>query len=129
MSGEWAQQESQRLLASAGSVGSVKLCMEKYTTGEENDLVQLNNRIIEADPNAVTVLLLVKDSARIFVGAGRKAIEHGIHAGNLARKLAAIVGGGGGGKDYFGQGGGTKLTAAGQVIGASTQIIKDMLTE
>jgi alanyl-tRNA synthetase len=94
LSGEWAQKESQRLLASARPVGPVKLFVAKYTSGEENDLVQLNNRIIEADPTAVTVLLLVKDSARVFVGAGRKAIELGVHAGNLARKLAAIVGGG-----------------------------------
>jgi len=129
ISGEWAQKESERLLASAKAVGSVKLFAAQYTSGEENDLVQLNNRIIEADPSAVTVLLLAKGSARIFVGAGRKAIERGVHAGNLARKLAAIVGGGGGGKDYFGQGGGTKLAAADDVIGRSEQEVKAMLTK
>jgi alanyl-tRNA synthetase len=129
IAGEWAQKESERLLASTTPVGPIKLFAAKYTTGEESDLVQLNNRIIETDPNAVTVLLLVKDSARVFVGAGRKAIEHGVHAGNLARKLAAIVGGGGGGKDYFGQGGGTKLIAADEVIRTSTQTVKEMLTK
>jgi alanyl-tRNA synthetase len=129
ISGEWAQKESERLLASGRPVGTVKLFLAKYTTGQENDLVQLNNRIIEADPSAVTVLVLVKDSARVFVGAGRKAIEHGVHAGNLARKLAALVGGGGGGKDYFGQGGGTNLSAADEVIKRSQHIVKEMLTK
>ena len=129
ISGEWAQKESQRLLASARPVGSVNLFVAKYTSGEENDLMQLNNRIIEADPSAVTVLLLVKDSARIFVGAGRKSIELGVHAGNLARKLAAIVGGGGGGKDYFGQGGGTKLAAGDEVIRRAEQAVKEMFTK
>jgi alanyl-tRNA synthetase len=129
ISGEWARKESLRLLASPRHVGSVNLYAEKYTTGEENELVQLNNRIIETDPHAVTVLLLVKNSARVFVGAGRKAIELDVHAGNLARKLAAIVGGGGGGKDYFGQGGGTKLAAADDVINRSEQAVKEMLTK
>jgi len=129
ISGEWSQKESQRLLASAKPIGPVKLFAEKYTTGEENDLVQLNNHIIETDPNAVTVLLLVKDSARVFVGAGRKAIEYGVHAGNLARKLAAMVGGGGGGKDYFGQGGGTKLSGADEAMRASGEMVKEMLTK
>jgi alanyl-tRNA synthetase len=129
ISGEWAQKESERLLTLAKSVGSVKLFAAKYTTAEENELVQLNNRIIESNPSAVTVLLLAKGSARVFVGAGRKAIEDGVHAGNLARKLAAIVGGGGGGKDYFGQGGGTKLAAADEVIGRSEQAVKEMLTK
>jgi alanyl-tRNA synthetase len=127
ISGEWAQNESQRLAASASTVGPLKLFVAKYTTAEENDLVSLNNRIVENNPNAVTVLLLVKESARVFVGAGRKAIEQGIHAGNLARTLASIVGGGGGGKDYFGQGGGTKLGAADDVIKRSEQTVKGML--
>ena len=129
ISGEWSKKESQRLLASASPIGPVKLFAEKYTTGEENELVQLNNHIIETEPNAVTVLLLVKSSARVLVGAGRGAIEHGIHAGNLARKLATIVGGGGGGRDYFGQGGGTKLSAADEVIKTSPQLVKEMLSK
>jgi alanyl-tRNA synthetase len=127
ISGEWAQNESQRLAASASAVGPLKLFVAKYTTAEENDLVLLNNRIMDNDPNAVTVLLLVKDSARVFVGAGKKAVEQGVHAGNLARTLASIVGGGGGGKDYFGQGGGTKLSAADDVIKRSEQAVKAML--
>jgi alanyl-tRNA synthetase len=129
ISGEWAQKESERLLASAKSVGPIKLFVAKYTTGEENDLVQLNNQIIEIEPNGVAVLLLVKESARVFVGAGKNAIEHGVHAGNLARKLASLVGGGGGGRDYFGQGGGTKLAAADDVIKSSDQLVKEMLTK
>jgi alanyl-tRNA synthetase len=124
---EWAQNESQRLAASAVTVGPLRLFVAKYTTSEENDLVSLNNRIVENNPNAVTVLLLVKESARVFVGAGKKAIEQGVHAGNLARNLAAIVGGGGGGKDYFGQGGGTKLSGADDVIKRSEQAVKGML--
>ncbi len=129
ISAEWAQKEATHLLTSPKSIGPVKLYTAKYTTGEENDLVQLNNRIIEADPSAVTVLLLVKDSARVLAGAGRKAIEEGIHAGNLARKLAGVVGGGGGGKDYFGQGGGMKLAAADEVIKGSERAVNEMLTK
>jgi alanyl-tRNA synthetase len=129
ISGEWALKESERLLTSARRVGPINLFVAKYTAGDENELVQINNRIVETDPNAVTVLMLVKESARVFVGAGRNAIEHGIHAGNLARKFAAIVGGGGGGRDYFGQGGGTKLAAADEIIKRSDQSVKEMLTK
>jgi len=129
ISSEWAQKESQHLAASAKTVGPVKLFIAQYTTGEENEIVQLNNRIIESNPNAVTILLLTKDSARVFVGAGKEAIQHGVHAGKLARTLAAIVGGGGGGKDYFGQGGGTKLAAADELIKKSEPAVKEMLTK
>jgi alanyl-tRNA synthetase len=116
-------------LRSSKQVGTVKLCQGKYTSGEENEIVSLNNKIVEEDPNAVTVLLLVKDSARVFVGAGKQAISHGVHAGKLAGKLAAIVGGGGGGKDYFGQGGGTNIKAAEEIIKNSESVLKSMLAK
>jgi alanyl-tRNA synthetase len=125
----WAGQEAERLLRSSKQVGTVKLCQGKYTSGEENEIVSLNNKIVEEDPNAVTVLLLVKDSARVFVGAGKQAISHGVHAGKLAGKLAAIVGGGGGGKDYFGQGGGTNIKAADEIIKNSESVLKSMLAK
>jgi len=126
---EWAEKEAERLLQTAKPVGHVKLCQAKYTRGEENEIVELNNSIVGQEPNAVTVLLLVKDSARVFVGAGKEAIAHGVHAGNLARKLASIVGGGGGGKDYFGQGGGTNIKSADDVLKNSESALKAMVTK
>jgi len=126
---EWAERESERLLRASKTVSRVKLCLAKYTSGDENEIVSLNNKIIEQEPNAVTILLLVKDSARVFVGAGKDAIAHGVNAGKLASKLAAMLGGGGGGKDYFGQGGGTKLNAVDEVVRNSESALKAMLTK
>lgn len=105
------------------------MCQAKYTSEEENELVSLNNNIIETEPNAVTVMILVKDSARIFVGAGKEAITRGVHAGKLAGKLASIVGGGGGGKEYFGQGGGTNIKAADDVLKTSESTLAVMVTK
>ncbi len=129
LGGEWAQQEAQRLSASAKTVGAIKLFVAKYKTGEENDIVMLNNKIIQSDANAVAILVLAKDSVRVLVGAGKSAIAHGVHAGKLAAKLAALVGGGGGGKENFGQGGGTKLSAVDVVVRESEQAVKEMLTK
>src|SRR5208337_1768918 len=125
----WAKQEAQRLSASARTVGPVKLVVTKYETGEENDLVMLNNEIIQNDANAVAILVLVKNSVRVLVGAGKNAIARGVHAGKLAAKLAALVGGGGGGKDNFGQGGGTKLSAVDVVVRESERAVNEMLTK
>lgn len=129
LGGEWAQQEAQRLSASAKTIGAIKLFVAKYKTGEENDIVMLNNKIIQSDANAVAILVLAKDSVRVLVGAGKSAIAHGVHAGKLAAKLAALVGGGGGGKDNFGQGGGTKLSAVDVVVRESEQAVKEMVTK
>jgi alanyl-tRNA synthetase len=129
LSEQWARQEAERLLRSSKQIEHVKLCQANYTNGEETEIISLNNKIIEQDPSAVTVLLLVKDSVRIFVGAGKKAIGHGVHAGKLAGKLASMVGGGGGGKEYFGQAGGTNLKAVDEVVRNSESVLKSMLTK
>jgi alanyl-tRNA synthetase len=129
LAGQWAEREAEQLLRTSRQAGTLKLCSGKYTSGEENEIVSLNNKIIEREPNAVTVLVLVKDSVRIFVGAGKQAIERGVNAGKIAGKLASIVGGGGGGKDYFGQGGGTNTKTADDVIKNSESLVKSTLTK
>jgi alanyl-tRNA synthetase len=71
--------------------------------------------------------MLVKDSARIFVAAGKDAIKAGVHAGKIAGELAKLVGGGGGGKEYFGQGGGTKLSNAELALTSAKKIVQSFL--
>ena len=123
----WAGHEAERLLSSSKQIGPVKLCAAKYVLGEENEIVSINNEIVQREPGAVAVLLLVKDSARVFVGAGKAAIARGVHAGKLAGRLAAILGGGGGGKEYFGQGGGTNVEAADEVVTDSEAALREMV--
>ena len=125
---EWASHEAERLLQSAKAIKQVKLCESTYIRGTEDDVILVNNLIVERDPSAVTVLLLVEDSARIFVGAGKIAIQNGVNAGQLATKLAAFLGGGGGGRDYFGQGGGSNSNVD-SVTKNSAQNLRMMLTK
>jgi alanyl-tRNA synthetase len=126
LSKEWAKQEAGRLLKIAKLIGPVKLCQATYTQGTEDDVILLNNMIIQQDANAVTVLLLVQESARVFVGAGKNAIQNGVNAGQLATQLARLLGGGGGGRDYFGQGGG-KVTNVNAVMNSSEELLNKML--
>ena len=125
---EWAENEAGRLLQLAKPIGQVKLCQATYTQGSEDDVILVNNLIIERDKDAVTVLVLVRDTARVFVGAGRNAIQHGVNAGRIATKLANLLEGGGGGKEYFGQGGGKVINL--NLIGKTAeQALKSMVTQ
>lgn len=124
---EWAKTESERLLKLAKPIDHVRLCTAIYTQGTEEDVIMVNNLIVEQNPNAVTVLLLVQETARIFVGAGKVAIQGGINAGKLANKLSALIEGGGGGKDYFGQGGG-KVSKVDSVLKAIETTVKSMIS-
>ncbi len=120
--------ESRDLLSHAARVGKIKLATSlKKKLGEEEDVVALSNQVVQADRSAVLVVALVKDSVRIFVGAGKDAIKAGVHAGKIAAELAEIVGGGGGGKEYFGQGGGTHLDKAASVLANAKKIVQSHL--
>jgi alanyl-tRNA synthetase len=45
----------------------------------------------------------------------------------VAGELAKIVGGGGGGKEYFGQGGGTKLSNAEAALASAKKVVQSHL--
>ena len=119
--------ESKDLLSRAEKIGKIKLATALKKMGEEEDIVALSNQVVEADPSAVLVVTLVRDSVRIFVAAGKDAIKAGVHAGKVAEELAKIVGGGGGGKEYFGQGGGTKLSSAEATLTSAKKVIQSYL--
>jgi len=119
--------ESKDLLAHAEKIGKIKLATALKKMGEEEDIVALSNQVMQSDANAVLVVALVKDSVRIFVAAGKNAMKVGVHAGKVASELAKLVGGGGGGKEYFGQGGGTKLDNAEAVIKNAKKIVRSHL--
>jgi len=119
--------ESKDLLLHAEKVGKIKLATTLKRVGEEEDVVALSNQVVEADPSAVLVVALVKESVRIFVAAGKNAIKAGMHAGKVAGELAKLVGGGGGGKEYFGQGGGTKLAKAETVLTSAKKVVQSHL--
>ncbi|TLN18571.1 hypothetical protein FDZ71_05765, partial [bacterium] len=119
--------ESKDLLSHAEKIRRIKLATVMKKMGEEEDIVALANQVVEADPRAVLVVTLVRDSVRIFVAAGKDAIKAGVHAGKVAGELAKIVGGGGGGKEYFGQGGGTKLSSAEAALTSAKKAVQSHL--
>ncbi len=124
---ELAAIESKDLLAHADKIGKIKLATTLKKVGEEEDIVALSNQVVQADSSAVLVVSLVKDSVRIFVAAGKNAIKAGVDAGKVAGELAKLVGGGGGGKEYFGQGGGTKLDKAEAVLTSAKKVVRSYL--
>ena len=59
--------------------------------------------------------------------AGKKAIEKGVNAGEIAKVAASAIGGGGGGRPDFAQGGGTKPQNLEKAIEEAEKILKKQL--
>ena len=119
--------ELKELLSNSKDVNDIKLIAEKRIDEEENDLIMLGEKLVEASPSSVVVFVLITKFARIFVHAGKKAIELGVDAGKLANELAPIIGGKGGGKDYFGQAGGKKIDKGDEVLHSSKELLNKQI--
>jgi len=118
--------EAERLLKTARKVGAVQLVTCKRTEGSEEEAIVLADLLAKKDEHTVSVIVVVKETARVIVSAGKKAIESGIDAGKVAKELAPILGGSGGGKPYFGQGGGTNLKEAERTLRAAEKVVSNM---
>jgi len=122
-----AKIEARKLLNEAFEIQGVKTIILKKTLEDENQILTLINEVSKADPNSVLIAALVKDSAKIFVSVGKKALDKGLNAAELASTLAKIIGGGGGGKPYFGQGGGTKLDKIDEALSIAKKLLEEKL--
>jgi alanyl-tRNA synthetase len=120
--------EADELLEKALQVNGTKLIVEKKINENEENLIKLGEEIITKDAASVLVfIVVVNNSIRLLVHAGKKAIELGADASKLADQLAVIIGGKGGGRKFFGQGGGTKINNIEKIEPASKEILSKQL--
>ena len=126
---EVVESEAVRLLGNAVKVDGLKVVTAVKEDGEEENLIKLASRVVELDPSTVAAVALKDKTARIFVSAGKKAEEMGVHAGKIASEVAEALGGGGGGKSYFGQGGGTKVRALEEALRRVEEHVRKRLKE
>jgi len=121
-----ASVEAERMLREAKKVGRIRLITCKRTEGTEDEVIMLADLLAKRDEYAVSVIVLAKETARVIVSAGRKAVASGVDAGRIARELAPIVGGSGGGKPYFGQGGGADVKKVDRALTKAKDIVAKM---
>ena len=119
---EAARQQSERLLSHAVRLDGLSILAEQVEASDVDTLRQMTDWFRDRLGSSVVVLgSVINEKPMLVAAATDDAIEKGIHAGNLVRDAAKIVGGGGGGRPNMAQAGGRhadKLPEAlGQVAG------------
>ncbi|MDE0069339.1 MAG: alanine--tRNA ligase [Caldilineaceae bacterium] len=122
MRGEAARQQSESLLGHAVRLDDLSILAEQVEASDVDTLRQMTDWFRDRLGSSVVVLgSVINEKPMLVAAATDDAIEKGIHAGNLVRDAARIVGGGGGGRPNMAQAGGRhadKLPEAlGQVAG------------
>ncbi|MCW4030254.1 MAG: alanine--tRNA ligase [Candidatus Bathyarchaeota archaeon] len=95
---------------------------------DTNRMVQTASEVLKRNPAAVTLYYGCDGkSCRLMVMAGEAAVQKGVHAGNVVKEAAPIMGGGGGGRPNFAQGGGTQCQKLADAVAAALDVVKKQL--
>jgi len=91
-------------------------------------MIKTASELVKKD-SALVVVFYGKDekTARIVVMVGKKAIEKGVDAREIANEAASVVGGGGSGRQDFAQGGGTRAEKLLEAIQKAEDTIRKQL--
>jgi alanyl-tRNA synthetase len=122
MRSQLARQQSETLLNRAIRVEGLAVLAEQVQVDDADTLRQMTDWFRDKLGSSVVVLGSVIDAKPLLIAAATEdAVKRGIHAGNLVRDAAKIVGGGGGGRPNMAQAGGRdaeKLPDALKIVSA-----------
>ena len=105
-------------------INGVNLVLQKLKNLDMNQLRELSDQIKDKIGSALVVLACETDGkVNLVVSATDDAVKAGVHAGNIIKQIAPLVGGGGGGRPNMAQAGGKDPSG----IDAALDKVKEIL--
>ena len=119
---------AEELLSQKERIGEVEILLAEVKDADNNSLRELGDSLRNKLENGVIVLAGTKDGKVSLVAmAADQAVKAGIHAGNIIKQIAPILGGGGGGKPQMAQAGGKFAEKIEEALTHAKQIIQTQL--
>lgn len=109
-------------------INGIHVLVKQFVDMDMNGLKDLGDQAKEQLTDAVILFASDnKDKVNLVSMATESAIAKGVHAGNLIKEVAAVVGGGGGGRPNMAQAGGKNPKAIKDALDKALDVIKSML--
>ncbi len=123
-----SRQQSETLLDHAVRLNGLAVLAQQVEANDVDALRQMTDWFRDKLGSSVVVLgSVINEKPMLVAAATDDAIEKGIHAGNLVRDAAKIVGGGGGGRPNMAQAGGRHADKLPEALGQVAGWIEDKL--
>ena len=124
-----ARADFQTLLDDVIEVDGVPVLAARVDVPDADTLREMADWFRDKMQGGVIVLGAVIDDKPLLIAATTKALvqERGVHAGNLVRDLARIVGGGGGGRPDMAQAGGRDPAKLAEALDKVPALLREML--
>ncbi|MFQ3678293.1 MAG: alanine--tRNA ligase [Fimbriimonadaceae bacterium] len=109
-------------------IGTVVLAVQRLEGAEMAEGTLAADRLVEGRPSLVALVAVVADGrVNLIAKVGPDAKAAGVHAGNLVREVAKLVGGGGGGRPDFATAGGKDPSRLDAALRQATEFVRAMV--
>ena len=125
---EGAREYSSELIANAREISGVKIITEVIEGADIGDLRKTVDSLKES-LGSVAIVLGTTENGKVtlLTSLSNDLVKKGLHAGNIARDIAKIVGGGGGGRADMAQAGGQLPDKINEAIDLGFRIIQEKI--
>ena len=121
--------EAEQMLANVADVDGVKLVAGRTSASGPDAMREMGDFLKAKLSSVVVVLAAVIDGNPMLVAmATPDLVERGIHAGNLVRDAAKIMGGGGGGRPEMAQAGGKSVQKLDEALNSVSEFVRQSLS-
>ena len=122
-----AHSQIDEIVASQTPVKGIPVISRKVEGVDAAVLRELAERATSKLTSGVVVLALASEGKVSMVGAVSQDLQKKLHAGNIIKQVAGIVGGSGGGRPDFAQAGGKQVESVDQALQAVYNIVAELL--
>ncbi len=123
-----ARAEFEKLLSQAREVNGIKMIALKVDAPDVAMLREMSDWFRDRLGSGVVALGTVLDEKPLLIATVTEDLtKRGLHAGNMVKAMAQVVGGGGGGKPTMAQAGGKDVSRINEALGLVEGLVKQML--
>jgi len=112
----------------AVEIDGIRMVARRISGLEKNALRGLSDSLRDRLTSGVVVLASENEGKVALVVSVTKDLAGRVHAGNVVKQIAPIVGGGGGGRPDFAEAGGKDPARIDELLAKSREVVRDMLS-
>ncbi|MBO4733109.1 MAG: alanine--tRNA ligase [Clostridia bacterium] len=128
LSSRLASGKADEVLSDAVKIGDIRVATAVFDKTGADELKKMADTLRDKNDDIVLLLAAKSEDKITFVAAAsKKAVDAGVHAGNLVRRVAEMTGGKGGGKPDMAMAGGKDASKLSSAMDSVKDIVKEMI--
>ena len=121
-------QQAGRMTDAAREVAGIKVLAQKVDAASVDEMRRLADDLRNKLGSGVVILgAVINQKPMLIAAATPDAVQKGVHAGNIVKALAPIIGGGGGGRPNMAQAGGRDSSKLQAALDAAPGVVQEQL--